>query len=62
VFNPQDQDMLENRIVMANVFPQLNKNIHRGKLGSVTEKTVGKPSVKSKCGFFIAWSRKRNLF
>jgi hypothetical protein len=24
--------MLENRIVMANVFPQLNKNIHRGKL------------------------------
>jgi uncharacterized circularly permuted ATP-grasp superfamily protein len=23
---------LENRIVMANVFPQLNKNIHRGKL------------------------------
>jgi uncharacterized circularly permuted ATP-grasp superfamily protein len=23
---------LENRIVMANVFPQLNKNIHRAKL------------------------------
>jgi uncharacterized circularly permuted ATP-grasp superfamily protein len=23
---------LENRIVMANVFPQLNKNIHRSKL------------------------------
>lgn len=39
---------LENRIVMANVFPQLNKNIHRGKLGpyfSELQKTVGKLST-----------------
>jgi uncharacterized circularly permuted ATP-grasp superfamily protein/uncharacterized alpha-E superfamily protein len=36
---------LENRIVMANVFPQLNKNIHRGKLSpyfTELQKTVGK--------------------
>ncbi|WP_418262122.1 circularly permuted type 2 ATP-grasp protein [Flavobacterium faecale] len=36
---------LENRIVMANVFPKLNKNIHRSKLGpyfNELQKTVGK--------------------
>ncbi|MFT4983538.1 MAG: putative circularly permuted ATP-grasp superfamily protein [Flavobacterium sp.] len=36
---------LENRIVMANVFPQLNKNIHRSKLSpyfTELQKTVGK--------------------
>jgi uncharacterized circularly permuted ATP-grasp superfamily protein/uncharacterized alpha-E superfamily protein len=35
---------LENRIVMANVFPQLNKDIHRSKLGPYfieLQKTVG---------------------
>ena len=38
---------LENRIVMANVFPKLNKNIYRSKLGSYfieLQKTVGKIS------------------
>ncbi|MCG9791344.1 circularly permuted type 2 ATP-grasp protein [Flavobacterium algicola] len=36
---------LENRIVMANIFPKLNKNIHRSKLGpyfNELQKTVGK--------------------
>jgi uncharacterized circularly permuted ATP-grasp superfamily protein len=36
---------LENRIVMANVFPKLNKNIRRGKLAPYfidLQKTVGK--------------------
>jgi uncharacterized circularly permuted ATP-grasp superfamily protein len=35
---------LENRIVMANVFPKLNKNIRRGKLSLLfyLQKTVGK--------------------
>jgi uncharacterized circularly permuted ATP-grasp superfamily protein len=58
---------LENRIVMANVFPQLNKNIHRGKLGpyfSELQKQLENlvPTLKIKMWFFIAWSRKRNHF
>jgi uncharacterized circularly permuted ATP-grasp superfamily protein/uncharacterized alpha-E superfamily protein len=41
---------LENRIVMANVFPKLNKNIHRSKLGpyfNELQKTVGKFGTNS---------------
>jgi hypothetical protein len=30
--------MLENRLAMANVFPQLNKNIPRGKLVRTLQK------------------------
>jgi uncharacterized circularly permuted ATP-grasp superfamily protein len=45
---------LENRIVMANVFPQLNKNIHRKLSPYFTElqKTVGKLGSSVENRFF----------
>jgi uncharacterized circularly permuted ATP-grasp superfamily protein len=51
---------------MANVFPQLNKNIHRGKLTVFywIAKTVGKLSsnVENQNVFFIAWAGNETYF